>query len=227
MCMHRQTKKIHTYKRMHRNRSLVRRVLHLKPKRGQFLKMDEKKDTKNTKMRNRKLFRRFLSFKLIKGQFLNMDEEKGIRGNICTPWFFGYKSHDVWRDLHCPDKHRIGGGRFIVATTCLTPDGQREYNDGDPSKYKVFVKLRRRYDESNYLLRNLADYIHLVKEGVVSEMEHNDLFLFIEEQRKKVAYYSKTHEKNVIAFNHNMDVAVLHFKFRCLDDYKCTKKNIA
>lgn len=157
------------------------------------------------------LYTTFKKYKLKKGSFVNMEE--GLDGPIVEQDFRGYKSVDQWNDLQCATFSKKVGG-FTVATNCRAPDGSSEYAASDPSKHKIFVKLGRRR------LKNLADYIRLVQQGVIAEQDHDSLFKFIEKQRKKVQKESKTRE-TVIAFNHNLDVGVLHFKFRCELNHKC------
>jgi len=156
------------------------------------------------------LYTKFMNYPLKKESFVNM--ENGIDRSILEDKFTSYKSSDTWKDLHCTNVKNVGP--FLVITDCRTPDGTSEYAASDPSKHKIFVKLGRRR------LNNLADYIRLVQLGVIRQKDHNSLFRFIERQRRKVQEKSGTSEK-VTAFNHNMEVGVLHFKFRCESDYKC------
>lgn len=158
------------------------------------------------------LFNSLMSYDINKRVFINMEEglEKGV---LEHPDFRGYKSVDMWKDLHCKTRARKVGP-FVVKTDCKTPDGRRQVPDSDPSKHKVFVKL------GNRKLENMWDYAKLIQEGVIREEDHNKLFRFIETQREKVKRESGAME-DVVAFNHNMDVPVLHFKFKCRKHYKC------
>ena len=148
-------------------------------------------------------------------RFLNMDDPMGLNGEICevamhVPWT--YKRTDGWDDLHCPDVRNVGP--FRIKTTCRTPDGKGEFLLSDPSLYKVFVKLPRRR------LRNLYDYVRLLRSGTISHSDHLALMGYLEAQRRRLVIASGTHE-TVVCFNHNLDVGVLHFKYRCADNYKC------
>lgn len=164
--------------------------------------------------RHDRLYRLFKRYALTKDAFINM--EHGLGAEIVPhPEFVTYKTKQTWKDLHCPGVRSVGP--FVVATECRTPDGTREIGVRDPSRYKVFVEMA-----DGKRLRNLADYVRMIQSGHISESDHNQLFQFIEEQRVTVQEMSRTTER-VIAFNHNMDVAVLHFKFRCTQEYKCAR----
>ena len=146
-------------------------------------------------------------YPLEKGTFVNMED--GVDEQIQKHDFVDYKSTDTWKDLHCQG---VRVGPFTVKTECRTPDGKSEYEPSDPSRHKIFVKLK------SCRLKNLSDYIRLLQNGIIHKKDHDSLFRFLETQKLKVQ--SGTDEK-VIAFNHNMDVGVLHFKFKCNADYKC------
>lgn len=161
------------------------------------------------------LYRKLLSFHgghIDRGAFVNM--EGGIAGKVVRhPDFDGYRSDVSWKQLHCPETKRVGP--FTIATECNSPDGSHEYSLADPSRYKVFVKLGRRR------LRNLADYIHLVQTGVISKEGHTALVEYLQE--READFRSHNASTDVVAFNHNMDVGLLHFKFKCLSSHKCER----
>jgi hypothetical protein len=149
-----------------------------------------------------------------------MDGPKGVNDAIYEipmeePWT--YKRTDGWEDLHCPHTETVGP--FLIKTTCRTPDGKSEFHKGDPSLYKVFVKLPRRQ------LRNMYDYARLLQLRTIKYEEHSLLMHYLEKQRMQLA--RKSGNKSVICFNHNMDVGVLHFKYRCANSYKCETRTNA
>ncbi len=135
--------------------------------------------------------------------FVNMPN--GIDGDIVqTPqsepaWVYR-KPHTKWKDLHCIKEERVGP--FNVKTTC------NDMQVGNPRRYNIFVRLRKKRR-----LTNLYDYARLIQTDVISRTDHEDLMKYISERHDELVKHTRR-DKKVITINHNLDVGILHFKFR-------------
>ena len=106
-----------------------------------------------------------------------------------------------WKELKCEEQVL---GNFIIKTPCAPPpyDRAKRYRETDPEKYKVFVKG----------IENFSDYINRLQSGKITQDDHNLLFGFLFDLEEDVR--KKSGDPTVSLFNHNMEVDILHFKFK-------------
>ena len=161
------------------------------------------------------LYRKFKSYKLSDLVFINMF--RGIDNDIIEyhhPYQDDVFTRFPWEKLHCPNKKNVGD-RFEVATTCDRKNGKGKYGISEPGRYKVFVRLVYKENEKRFPdLRNLEDYILMVQKDVITEKDHETLFSFLQEQADSLAKGVGKKKEDIVIFNDNKEVPILHFKFK-------------
>ena len=127
--------------------------------------------------------------------FTSLRKENKIKVNFESRVNHNYNQNLTWDGINCEEKNL--GENMIIKTNCKKNTiSLSKYN---VSRYKIFVK--------GYM--NLYQYIHAIKKGRISKLQHSLLFNAIMDQIK--FFKKKGIQVNVI--NHNLDVNILHFKF--------------
>lgn len=113
-----------------------------------------------------------------------------------------YRTPVKWHALLCDVEQIIGN--FKVKLACKKPPSNEKYKKTDERGYKIFV-----HSYASHLLKNLADYLLLLKQGIITDDDHKTLCEFVNSQRE---FAETTIGRPVGIINDNRDVDWLHFR---------------
>lgn len=142
-------------------------------------------------------YKKMKNIDLNKYTFINFSDKEFKFEDV--KYFKGYNSILSWKDILCDEKSL---DIFTIKTNCKNPVTGKNYQNKDNlSIYKVFVK--------GY--NNLGDYIKSIQSGKISKVNHIKLFSKIFKIKSDLELILG---KKIKLINHNLDVNILHFKFR-------------
>jgi hypothetical protein len=132
-------------------------------------------------------------------QFFNFEHGLPTVSDVCE--FRDYKRAQRYADICC-EAQRCGPF-YLKSTMCRNPrDPSSPLDKRDAGRYKVFVCG----------FANLYEYGRAIAEQRISLADHMKLYDFIAKQQRLLQQHVK---RPTIIVNHNKDVDILHFKFRC------------
>ena len=142
-------------------------------------------------------YKKMKNIDLNKYTFINFSDKEFKFEDV--KYFKGYNSILTWKDILCDEKSL---DIFTIKTNCKNPVTGKNYQNKDNlSIYKVFIK--------GY--NNLGDYIKSIQSGKISKVNHIKLFSKIFKIKSDLELMLG---KKIKLINHNLDVNILHFKFR-------------
>jgi hypothetical protein len=130
-------------------------------------------------------------------QFLNfprgLDFHKTDLGMTATRHAPAGAARLTWAQIDCTETHRVG--QLDIKTNCRNARTKQPYARDDPRRHKVFVQG----------FTDLASYVRAIQRGSVRRRDHMALWRRLEGDARRL---------DCIITNHNLDVALLHFKLR-------------